>query len=724
MRAREHEQRIQDADLAIKSSGAKLSFSRRRRLPVMRQTEAAECGLACLAMIASYHGHHADLAAMRRKFAISMKGVTLARLIEIAHALGLSSRPLKLELSELHQLQLPCLLHWNLNHFVVLKEVRKGRVIIHDPALGERRLSIEDVSHHFTGIAVELMPGSDFKRQEAAPNLPLRALTGSVHGLTRSLVQVFSLALVLELFALLTPQLTQAVVDQVIADGDHELLAMVGISFIVLLMLQTTFTAIRTWTVMWLGSHFNLSWTGNVFQHLVRLPQAYFLKRHLGDVVSRFNAITTIQQTLTTQFIGAILDGLMATLTLVALYIYSPLLATITLLALFLYGVLRLAYFRHFREATMDQIESGAKQQSCFIESVRGIQTLRLYNQESMQTSRYLNATANAINTGIHVQKLGIAFGTLNSLTSGVQRIAVLWIGAWVALRGSFSTGMLIAFTSYADQFTSRAASAIDYLVQLRLLRLQGDRLADIVMSDVERHAEGIYVGPLPNPSIQFRDVSFRYADGEPWLLDKCSFEIRPGEAVAIVGPSGCGKSTLMRLMLGLLDPQEGSISVGGIDLRHLGKSTFRKMAGSVMQDDKLFAGTIADNISFFDESAVPEDIDRAAKLAQLHEDIVAMPMGYHTLVGDMGSTLSGGQQQRLCLARALYRDPSFYFLDEATSHLDSKREMAIVSVFRETKATRVLIAHRSEAIKSADRILMMDHGRLVETSLASYFGE
>lgn len=322
------------------------------------------------------------------------------------------------------------------------------------------------------------------------------------------------------------------------------------------------------------------------------------------------------------------------------------------------------------------------------------------------------------------MQKLNLLFGSVDSLTTGAQHVAVLWLGAYLALGGKFSAGMLMAYVAYAAQFTSRASSLIDYVVQLKLLRLQGERLADIVLTEPEAHTEAQWVGPTPKPSIRFDKVSFRYAAGEPWVLKDCSFEIKAGESVAITGPSGCGKSTLVRLMLGLLDPQHGDIFIGGVNLKQLGKHAWRRMVGSVMQDDTLFAGTIADNISFHDEAATPEKIEAAARQAQIHNDIVAMPMGYHTLVGDMGSTLSGGQRQRLFLARALYKQPYVLVLDEATSNLDVACERQINEALKSLDITRIVIAHRPETIYVADRELGVSALGVSETDSVHVMGE
>lgn len=697
---------------------AHLYFGWGKKLPMIRQSEAAECGLACLAMIAGYHGHRVDLSSLRQRFPSSLKGIRLTNLIEIAQSLGLSCRPLRLDLDELAKLQTPCILHWDLDHFVVLREVRRGYAVVHDPAVGERHLKLADVGLHLTGIAVELSRGPTFRRKQAPSPVSLRALAGSIRGLGRALAVIFSLALVLELFALLWPQFMQMAVDQVLADGDHDLLTFLGFSFILLLLMQIGVSALRTWTVMWLSTHFNLSWSGNVFQHLLRLPQDYFMKRHLGDIVSRFGAVSVIQQTLTTQFVSVILDGVMATLTLLVMLLYSRLLSGLVISALMIYTAIRILYYRAYFESNLSQITVSAKQQSCFMEAVRGVQTLRLYNQVPAQTARYLNAAADTLNTSIAVQRLNLLFGSISGLSSGAQRVTVLWLGAWLALRGQLSAGMLMAFVAYADQFTSRAASLVDYVVQLKLMRLQGERLADIVLTAPEPFTEGHRAGPEPEPSVRFDKVSFRYASNEPWVLKDCSFEIKSGESVAITGPSGCGKSTVLRLLLGLLDPQVGTIYIGGIDIKHLGKRTLRSMLGSVMQDDTLFAGSIADNISFRDETATSLRVEAAARLAYLHDDIVAMPMGYHTLVGDMGSTLSGGQKQRLFLARAAYRQPRLLVLDEATSHLDTLCEDRINEALASFQATRIFVAHRANTIKRAERVLVCIKGSIREINI------
>jgi ATP-binding cassette subfamily B protein RaxB len=683
-----------------------LQFGWSRRLPMLLQTEAAECGLACLAMIASYHGSDIDLASLRQRHAISLRGITLEQLLDIASRFELQARPLRLELNEFRLLKCPCIVHWDLNHFVVLSRVTKTGVIIHDPAVGRRQLSWDTVSKSFTGIAIELTPGAAFKREQARSKLNWKQFIGRVPGLGALLTQVFILALALEVFGLTAPLFNQWLLDQVLPSHDRMLLTLLGIGFLLLLVSQTAFGAMRSWILTTFGVQLHLAWSGRIFAHLLRLPESYFSKRSLGDLVSRFGAVGAIQETLTTRIVEVVLDGLMAVLTLSLMVAYSPLLAALTLSTCLAYFAMRALSYNIFREASLTQLVSAAKQQTLFLESLRSTQAIRLANAGSLHTSRYLNATVDTLNNGLKVQRWSMVFGTVSGLLFGCERIGVLWLGCLAALNGKMTAGMLMAFLAYSDQFAGRAGALINYVFELKMLELQGERLADIVLEAPEPHIESHYLGSPPPPHIEVSDLGSRYADGEPWVLRHVNFAIEPGESVAIVGPSGCGKSTLAKLLASVLDPSEGEVRIGGVPIAMLGKEKYRAMLGVVMQDDSLFSGSIADNISMFAPCADLLLIQESARMASIHADIESMPMGYHTLVGDMGSTLSGGQRQRLLLARALYRKPQILVLDEATSHLDVALEREVNETVRRLQVTRIVIAHRPETIASADRIL------------------
>ena len=669
-----------------------LQWGWRRKLPVTLQTEAAECGLASLAMIARYHGHDVDLPSLRRRHSTSLKGANLVRVMEMATKLGFETRPLRLELHELPDLKVPCILHWDLNHFVVLKRATAHGAVVHDPARGVLKLSNVEVSNHFTGVALECTPRADFKPITARESVSLRALTGTVEGLSGALVQIFVLALALEVFALVGPFYLQWVLDQVLVSADQSLLMLLGIGFLLVAVFKAAISAVRAWTITWLGAMLNVQWITNVFAHLLKLPLDWYEKRHTGDVVSRFGSMQTIQQTLTTGFVAAILDGIMAALTLVVLALYSIKLTLIVI-------------------AQEDQIVYAARQQTELLEAIRGAQTLKLFNQQQPRTARYANAVVETVNRNIAMQRLNIAFTSGNQLVFGIEKVALIWLAAVLVLDGTFTAGMLVAFAAYADQFVSRAADLIDKGIQFRMLRLHAERVADIALTAPERNVESAWDAPLPEAAIDVRNVSFRYADGEPWILRNCSLTIPAGESVALVGPSGCGKTTLAKIILGLLQPEEGEVLYGGIDIRRLGLGRYRNQVGAVMQDDQLFAGSIADNIACFDVESSPLRIEAAARLAAIHDDIAKMPMGYQSLVGDMGSALSGGQKQRVLLARALYREPALLVLDEATSHLDIERERQINAAVTRMPITRIVIAHRPETIASVQRALLVANG-------------
>ncbi|AOS22873.1 peptidase domain-containing ABC transporter [Xanthomonas oryzae pv. oryzae] len=679
------------------------------------QAEASECGLASLAMVASAHGMQLDLPELRRRFHLSLKGIRLNQLIEIAQTLGFSTRPLRLEMEQLDQLSLPCILHWDLNHFVVLAKVGKSKATILDPAIGERRLSLGEVSQHFTGVALELTPTAEFKQHKAAPSISARQLTGPIRGLWSALSQIALLSLALQVFVILAPFYTQWVVDQVLVSADRDLLVVLGLGFGLALLLQVGIGLLRGWSVVSLSSRLGLQWMGNVFAHLLKLPLDFFEKRHLGDVTSRMSSVQTIQHTLTTSFVEAMIDGVMAMVTLVLMLVYSWKLALVTLLAVALYLGIRAIAYRPMRDRTEQQLVAAAKQQTHLLESLRGMQSLKVAGEESVRRSTYENLLNDTVNQDVKLARMSLGFNTASQLVFGLERIAVIWIGARLALDNVFSVGMLVAYLAYKDQFAMRVSGLIDKWIEFRMLRLHGERLADIVLTPPEKQHAQPHALPPAEPSIEVEGLSFRYADGEPWVVKDCSFTIAPGESVAIIGGSGCGKTTLVKLLLGLLTPSEGTIRIGGHDLHKLGPRTVRAMIGVVMQDDQLFAGSIADNIGFFDTDFDLERIKAAAQLAAVHEDIAAMPMGYHSLIGDMGSSLSGGQKQRIILARALYRQPKLLFLDEATSHLDVTRERLVNEAVKHLQLTKVIVAHRPETIASADRILVMEHGRIVQ---------
>jgi ATP-binding cassette subfamily B protein RaxB len=686
-----------------------LHFGWGPRLPMTLQSEAAECGLACLAMIAGYYGLPCELTQLRRQLSVSLRGVNLKDLVAMAERLGFASRPVRLELEELRLLKTPCILHWDLNHFVVLKSATRDHVVVHDPGVGVRRLARAEASRHFTGVALELTPVANFEPAQAPPRVRFRAVLGRMVGVKRSLAHLFVLALAIEVFAVVAPLFMQWVVDHALLAADRDLLLTLALGFFLLILIRTAVTAMRGWIVIVLGASLQIQGRSNLFSHLTSLPASYFESRHLGDVLSRFGSQETILQALTTDIVETMLDGLLAVITLGIMFLFAPALAAVVLAGAVLYGALRWASYAPLRHASMEAIVWDARTDTHFLETLRGMKTIKLFNAQEGRRAYWLNLLVQTLNRQLTTQKLRLAFRVANALLIGTLFIVVVWLGAHRVLDGAMTVGMLLAFIAYKDQFLDRVSSLIDKAVDLTMLRLHAERLADIALSAPERREQALLVREERGPvAVDVRDLAFRYSDNEPWVLAGLSLRVEPGETVAIAGPSGCGKTTLLKILASLLAPARGEILVNGEPLRHLGIERWRSMIGVVMQDDQLFAGSVADNICFFADHPDARRIAECARLAAVHEEIAAMPMGYNTLIGDMGTVLSGGQKQRVLIARALYRQPSVLLLDEAMSHLDIAAETAVNGAIRGLNLTRIIVAHRPETLRACDRVIYL----------------
>jgi ATP-binding cassette, subfamily B, bacterial CvaB/MchF/RaxB len=678
-----------------------------RRFPMIFQSEAAECGLACLAMVATYYGAPTGLPALRRRFSLSLRGITLGDIVKLAAHLDLAGRAVRLELEDIQYLRAPCILHWDMSHFVVLNRATKKYMYLHDPAFGARKLTYAQASSHFTGVALELTPTAAFTARDESRSLALKDLTGRIVGLKSALGQIFALAVALELLFLIGPLFLQLTVDKVIAPHDANLLVTLGVGFVLLVMLQAFLSGLRSWTTLYFGTSIKLQWYTNLFSHLVRLPVSFFEKRYFGDLLSRFEGAEAIQRTLTNNFIEALLDGLISILVLAVMAFYSFKLALIVVATVVAYVVLRSVAYGPLRGFTEEQIVSMAKQQSFFIETLRGIRTIKIFGREDSRKARWMNLMVDTTNAQVAAEKLAIVCKSANALLFGLQSVAIVWLGARLVLNGSFSVGMLFAFVAYQELFKGRIVTLVDRLFEFRMLSLQAQRLADVVFEPAESNVLAVPSDTPEQASIEVQSLFFRYSDADPWLLKHVNFHVKAGECVAISGPSGAGKSTLLKLIAGLLQPQSGDVLINGRSVRS-GRTGMLGKVGFVLQDDSLFSGSIADNISFAADVADLSRVEECARLACLHDDIMAMPMGYGTLVGEAGSALSGGQQQRLLLARALYSEPSILILDEATSHLDVETERRIAVMLAALKITRVFAAHRPETVAIADRVFFL----------------
>lgn len=701
-----------------------LDFGFVQKLPIILQTEAAECGLACLAMVAGFHGLKTDLTTLRRKHSISAQGATLKQIMAIAARMALTSRALRLEMEHLEQLQTPCILHWEMKHFVVLKKVQGNKIVIHDPAIGERQLSLEEASECFTGVALELTPSGEFSKGVEKNRLRFSQFWSSMTGLKRSLGLIILLSLLLQLFAIITPYYMQTVVDDVLMRSDDNLLSVLALGFGLLLLIEASTSLLRQVVVLNLSNKLNMQMSANVFHHLVRLPMDYFIKRHMGDVISRFGSLNNIRDLMTNGIVAVLIDGLMAIITLVVMFMYDATLTFIVIGVVFLYALLRIFLYRPVRLLSEESIVASAKESSHFMESVRAIQTVKLFGKESDRQNQWQNNLAESINKDIRIAKWHIGFDTANKLLFGLENILIIFFAATAVMGNLMSVGMLYAFISYKNRFIGAMDTLISKMIEFKMLDLHFERLADVVFTEkdqvIQNDIDALDQLHQNSPqamkgALKVNNLGYRYSEMDVPVLKDINMYVDAGETIAIVGASGSGKSTLLRCLMGLSVPTEGTIE---IDERPLAQwPDYRQQISGVLQDDQLLSGSIADNIACFEQNIDFEKVLVCAQLACIHEEIMQTSMQYNTLVGDMGASLSGGQKQRILLARAFYRQPRILFMDEATSHLDVSNEAQINTHIKQLNMTRIVIAHRPETIKMADRVYALNQGELIELS-------
>lgn len=683
----------------------------RRRPPVVLQTEMTECGLACLAMVARFHGHDVDLNSLRAKYLLSMRGTSLKQIIKIAGELSLSPRALRVDLDQLHKLATPAILHWDLNHFVVLERVKGDQLIIIDPGIGRRTLRLSQVSDHFTGVALELTPAADFVPVTDRIRPKLTDLWSSLVGAKRAVAQTLLLSLTLLATILIAPFLFQLVVDAVLPESDRGLLIALAVGFGGLAILRALVEAVRGYTIVTFGAQLSRQMVGNIFRHLVRLPTRYFERRHVGDIISRMNSTQPIQKALSQSVVAVLIDGGMAAIMLVIMMLFSPLLAAIVLFTTTLLVIATLLIYPRLRATQEEAIYARALENSHVIESIRASTTVKLFGREAEREASWSNLFTDFINAEMGHQRWQVAQTFAQTLITGLEVVAVVIVATWMmtAAGSTFTVGMLVAFLIYRQYFSDAVVQLVTKGNEFRLLSLHLDRLADIVHAEAERASDGYApLGELDG-RITLENVTFSYSPEDPLVVEDYDLEVAAGEMVTLTGPSGGGKTTLMKLMLGLYAPVSGRILIDGRDLSTIDPAEWRSRVGVVMQDDRLLSGTIADNISFFDPEMDMERVVQAAQQARIHDTIVRIPMNYLAVIGDMGSILSGGQKQRLLLARALYQKPDVLFLDEGTANLDAETEKEIVSLIRDMNLTRIIVAHRPAFLDSSDRVITVN---------------
>lgn len=698
-----------NSETPLKALLDKLDLKLWRRVPVVHQTESSECGIACLAMIGGHYGRNVDLLTLRRQFNLSARGTTLNSVRSIGSQMGMETRAVSLDLDELSALKLPCILHWDFNHFVVLVRIRKGRFIIHDPALGRRTVGPEEISQRFTGVALEVWPGSEFLPETVKSRVKLRTLIHNIYGIRSTLAKIFCLSLVIETISLVIPVGTQLVMDHAIPAGDRGLLTLICTGLMFFILLRVAVSMVRAWSSLMMETLISVQWQSGLFRHLLQLPLAYFERRKLGDIQSRLDSLEMLRSTFTSSVVGAMMDCIMVVGLLVMLVLYGGWLATVVLGFTAVYVLIRLLTYNHYRQLSEEAVVREARAGSYFMETLYGIATVKMQGMSERRGGHWLNLKIDSINTHIRLTRMDMLFGGVNAFIAACDQVVILWLGTSLVMDNQMTIGMFVAFGAFRGQFSDQVASLTNFLLQLRMMSLHNERVADIALNEREpRKPDRDMKADMCPVALETCDLSYRYDSQSAPVFSNLNISIKPGESVAITGPSGSGKTTLMKVLCGLFIPGSGKVMMDGTDIRQLGINNYHKMIACVMQDDRLFSGSVGENICGFTENIDEAWMMECARTSCIHDMIMKMPMRYETLIGELGEGLSGGQKQRIFIARALYRRPGILFMDEATSALDNENEYDVNMAIKQLNITRVVIAHRETTLKYADRIISL----------------
>lgn len=684
-----------------------LDIKWRYRIPVIHQTETSECGLACLAMICGNFGKNIDLITLRRQFNLSSRGSNLAGINDIAENLGMVTRALSLELDELAALKTPCILHWDFSHFVVLVKVKRNRFVLHDPARGRIIIGLEEMARCFTGVALEIWPGSEFSAKAEQNRISLRSLIKNIYGIKSTLTKIFCLSVIIEAINLVMPVGTQLVMDHAIPAGDRGLLTLIAAGLMFFILLKAATGMLRAWSSLVMSTLINVQWQSGLFNHLLRLPLGYFERRKLGDIQSRFGSLDTLRATFTTSVVGAIMDSIMVVGVFVMMLLYGGYLTWVVLGFTAFYVLIRLITFGYYRQVSEETLVRGARASSYFMETLYGIATVKIQGMAERRGTHWLNLKIDAINSGIKLTKMDLLFGGINTFVAACDQVAILWLGTSLVIDNQMTIGMFVAFGSFRGQFSDRVASLISFILQLRMMSLHNERIADIALQEKEQKKTDLKISSDMRPvSLKTSELSFRYDSQSDPVFSGLCLSVDSGESVAITGASGAGKTTLIKVLCGLFEPESGKVLVNGTDIRQLGINNYHSMIACVMQDDRLFSGTIRENICGFAEDINEDWMIECARASYIHDVIMKMPMGYETLIGELGEGVSGGQKQRIFIARAIYRKPGILFMDEATSSLDTESERYINVAIKKLNITRVIIAHRETTLRTVNRVI------------------
>lgn len=675
-----------------------------RAVPVILQEENSDCGISCIAMISSFYGNHKTAQQIQMMTNSGNRGVNLKSITDIAGQVGLATRHLKLELTEIENLKLPCILHWRMNHFLILEKAKNGKFIIIDPRSGRKKITESEMSKGFTGVATELTKLESFKKNSRSPELTYREILRTISNGKTAVSLLLLASLAIELLAIISTLYVQVVMDQIISDHDRDLVTVIGLGFLCVTILIAISETARMWISINIRESISTSWAASFYYRMMSLPISYFTSRSSASISQRFSSIKALQDYLTINLVEAALDAFFATLTMAVMIYMSGTLSLICIGILLMYFV-AIAAFHFFFEKNDEQLFAATLRKSNYLqESIRGIKTVKVNIGASSSTSKFYNYSADLNNQEkIHNFFSGIQ-NLLRKSASALNRIAILWVGGLMVLEQELTAGALIAILFYSTRCQQHIMDFTAVLTNLPIINLHKKNISDLFSTTSLRPLAKHEVSTLDNFNIEVSGLGHRHSKSDNWLFKDLNLKLDHGERLLISGKSGSGKTTLLHNLLGLSLPTEGTIRIGGHDIKNISPTLLINSISAVLQDDILFSGTIAENITLFSNSYSKEKLEEVLKIVRLDEEIKSMPMHYETYISEGVGTLSGGQRQRLLIARALFKSPKILILDEATNALDIQNEDVILENLYALDATIIFVSHRPGSDKHANK--------------------
>jgi len=691
-----------------------------RRYPYFQQQSASDCGAACLVMVSRYWGKRFSVNRLRDIANVDRNGASLRGLAAAAESIGFSTRPVKASLDKLAQQCLPAIVHWEGKHYIVVYEVTRDRVIVADPAIGQRTLTHAQFKAGWTGYALLLQPTALLKEtQETTTPFWQFFELAKPHGLV--LLEVFIASVLLQIFGLITPLFTQLLLDRVVVQRSNLTLTAIGLGLLIFSLFRVAMTGLRQYLLDHTANRVDLALIVGFISHTFRLPLNYFESRYVGDIISRVQENRKIQRFLTGEALSIVLDLLTVFIYVGLMFWYSWKMALLVLVIVPPFALLALIATPFLQRVSREIFGAHNEETGYLIQSLTGIRTIKSMAVEMSVRWHWEELFGKSIKKTFSGQVIGNTLQIFSSTIEAVVSTGLLWFGAWLVIQNELTIGQLVAFNMLLGNVINPFQRLIVLWNELQEVLIAVERINDVIDAEPEEDLQSSTRQSLPpiHGYIQFDKVTFRYhPESDVNTLENVSFQVQPGQMIALVGRSGSGKTTISKLILGLYPPTEGKILIDSYDVTSLSLRSLRQQIGVVDQDTFLFGGTIRENISVGHPEATLEEIIEAAQQAGAHQFIKELPMGYETQIGEGGGMLSGGQRQRLAIARALLGNPRLLILDEATSSLDAESERIIqtnLSTILQDRTTLV-IAHRLSTVRNADKILVLDRGILVES--------